>query len=175
MPEQLVKKKLFLITLIAVPQLQAASPSKLAEWKKRYYLDKQGSQEYLGITASFIAYLMRQEPSEKIFNHELELVKKYYPKAPNYLQLALTKVYKNAYLQAYKEAVIVQATTGEPIELTKAAWKQALLAYYQTLFPLLKDKAFNYGCRKGKTLKTPEEIRKRIESDGYTRTNCEGA
>lgn len=160
--EQLVNRTLlFLIPLLSLPPIHGASPSHISEWKKRYYLDRQANQEYLGATASFIAYLLRQEPGEQVFNHELELVKKYYPKAPNYLQLAVLKVYKNCYLYAYKDAVLLQGTSGT-IEPSLYAWKKALLTYYEALYPLLENKTFSYGSRKGKSLKDPAELHKRL-------------
>jgi hypothetical protein len=140
---------------------QKAAAAYVLEWKKRYYMDKQPNQEHISITVSFIAYLMRQAPEEKILNYELELVKKYFPKLPNYMHLSLIKVYKNAYVQAYKDAMKTKEA-DEPLEITRCAWKQALLGYYESLYSQLKEKTYQYGWRKGRTLPEPAAIRKRI-------------
>jgi len=152
--------------LLGLPA-SAAAPSDISTWRKRYYLDKQLDPVYLNTVASFIGYLMRQAPAEKTFNYELELVQKYFPTAPNYLQLALIKVYKNAFLYAHKKAVLTQGSASSALVPSRCAWKQALFSYYEVIYPLLSPKAqtYGYGWRKGRSLPSPDKVRKRLSEN----------
>ncbi len=120
---------MMLIFSVACAPLTASDPAHIKTWQKQYFLDKNLGQEYLNTLASYISYLMQTKPDEikKYLQEDIDAAMKSVSKingsenkVPNTFKLALIKVFKNAYSQAYKDTM--------KIEKAKKAQLAALLA-----------------------------------------------